>query len=63
MGTPSSHFNFENEFSTVFERKQIEWKCKELEVMLSTEGMTLYPEYQKKLQVLKELRYFKISII
>ncbi|XP_077301021.1 superkiller complex helicase subunit twister [Arctopsyche grandis] len=57
MGTPSNHFNFENEFPAVFERKQIEWKYNEMERMLSTEGMSLYPEYQKKLQVLKELRY------
>lgn len=57
---PANQHNFHNfhvEFPVVFERKELEWKCAELEHTINTEGMSLYPEYQRRLQVLKDLRY------
>lgn len=53
------HFhNFHIEFPVVFERKELEWKSAELELSIRTEGMSLYPEYERRLQVLKDLRYY-----
>lgn len=49
--------NFEQEFAPVFDRKQLEAKQAELRFKMSNESLTLYPEYQYKLEVLKRLNY------
>lgn len=49
--------NFEQEFGPVFDRKQLEAKQAELRFKMSSQSLTLYPEYQYKLEVLKRLNY------
>lgn len=49
--------NFEQNFNEVFERKHLEDKKKMLELELSDGSMALYPEYMKRIQVLKELKF------
>lgn len=49
--------NFEQEFAPVFDRKQLEAKQAELHFKMSNQSLTLYPEYQYKLEVLKRLNY------
>lgn len=49
--------NFEQEFSPVYDRKQLEAKQAELKFKMSNQNLTLYPEYQYKLEVLKRLNY------
>lgn len=49
--------NFEQEFAPVFDRKQLEAKQKELKFKMSNQNLTLYPEYQYKLEILKRLNY------
>lgn len=49
--------NFEQEFAPVFDRKQLEAKQAELKFKMSNQSLTLYPEYQYKLEVLKRLNY------
>lgn len=49
--------NFEQEFAPIFDRKQIEKKQAELRFKMSSKGLTLYPEYEYKLEILKRLNY------
>lgn len=49
--------NFENEFGPVFDRKQLEAKQAELKFKMSNQNLTLYPEYQYKLEILRKLNY------
>lgn len=49
--------NFEYEFAPVFDRKQLEYKQSELRFKMSDENLSLYPEYQFKLEILKRLSY------
>lgn len=49
--------NFEQEFAPVFDRKQLEAKQKELKFKMSNQNLSLYPEYQYKLEILKRLNY------
>lgn len=49
--------NFEQEFAPVFDRKQLEAKQAELRFKMSNQSLTLYPEYQYKLEVLRRLNY------
>lgn len=49
--------NFEQEFAPVFDRKQLEAKQAELRFKISHQSLTLYPEYQYKLEILKRLNY------
>ncbi|EFN81266.1 helicase SKI2W [Harpegnathos saltator] len=49
--------NFEEQFRPVFERNQLESKMRQLQLKLSDEGMTLYPDYMNMLTLLKHLRY------
>lgn len=49
--------NFEQEFAPVFDRKQLEAKQAELRFKMSNQNLTLYPEYQYKLEILKRLNY------
>ncbi|XP_035903826.1 helicase SKI2W [Anopheles stephensi] len=49
--------DFEHEFALVFDWKQLERKLDELKYQASYESMSLYPDYQRKLQVLQELKY------
>lgn len=49
--------NFEQEFAAVFDRKQLEAKQAELRFKMSHQSLTLYPEYQYKLEILKRLNY------
>lgn len=49
--------NFEQEFGPVFDRKQLETKQSELRFKMSDQNLSLYPEYQYKLEILKRLNY------
>lgn len=49
--------NFEQEFAAVFDRKELERKQAELRFKMSNQNLTLYPEYQYKLEILKNLNY------
>lgn len=49
--------NFEQEFAPVFDRKELERKQAELRFKMSNQNLTLYPEYQYKLEILKNLNY------
>ncbi|KZC06330.1 Helicase SKI2W, partial [Dufourea novaeangliae] len=49
--------NFEEQFEIVFERSELESKRKKLQLKLSDEGLSLYPEYTNAVNLLKELRY------
>lgn len=49
--------NFEQEFGPVFERKQLETKQSDLRFKMSDQNLSLYPEYQYKLEILKRLNY------
>lgn len=49
--------NFEQEFAPVFDRKMLERKQSELRFKMSNQNLTLYPEYQYKLEILKNLNY------
>lgn len=49
--------NFEQEFGPVFDRKQLETKQSELKFKMSDQNLSLYPEYQYKLEILKRLNY------
>ena len=49
--------NFTQEFAVVFDRMQLEKKLKDLKFKVSPESMSLYPDYQNKLNVLAELKY------
>ncbi|XP_063539452.1 superkiller complex protein 2 [Cydia strobilella] len=49
--------NFKSEFAIVYERKQTERKRDKYRRLLSFENLALYPDYQRRLMVLKELSY------
>ncbi|XP_053613916.1 superkiller complex protein 2 [Plodia interpunctella] len=49
--------NFKTEFAIVYERKQTERKRDRYKKLLSFENLALYPDYQRRLMVLKELNY------
>ncbi|KAL4715896.1 hypothetical protein ACJJTC_013196 [Scirpophaga incertulas] len=49
--------NFKSEFAIVYERKQAERKRDKYKRLLSFENLALYPDYQRRLLVLKELNY------
>lgn len=49
--------NFEQEFAPVFDLKHLEAKQAELRFKISHQSLTLYPEYQYKLEILKRLNY------
>lgn len=49
--------NFEQEFAAVFDRKELERKQTELRFKMSNQNLTLYPEYQYKLEILTNLNY------
>lgn len=49
--------NFKLEFAIVYERKQAERKAEKYRRLLSYESLALYPDYQRRLMVLKELNY------
>lgn len=49
--------NFEYEFGPVFDRKQLESKRSELKFKMSDQNLSLYPEYEYKLKILKRLNY------
>lgn len=53
----TSAANFEQEFAPVFDRKELERKQTELKFKMSNQNLTLYPEYQYKLEILKNLNY------
>lgn len=57
--------NFVSEFATVYERKQTERKRDKYKRLLSFENLALYPDYQRRLLVLRELNYIddKDSVI
>ncbi|XP_013171008.1 PREDICTED: helicase SKI2W [Papilio xuthus] len=49
--------NFKTEFAVVYERKQAERKRDKYKLLLSFENLALYPDYQRRLLVLRELNY------
>ncbi|XP_063367548.1 superkiller complex protein 2 [Cydia amplana] len=49
--------NFKTEFAIVYERKQTERKRDKYRRLLSFENLALYPDYQRRLMVLRELNY------
>lgn len=49
--------NFEQEFGPVYDRKRIESQQAELRFKMSSKSLTLYPEYEDKLEILKRLNY------
>ncbi|CAK9813928.1 Helicase SKI2W [Anthophora quadrimaculata] len=49
--------NFEEQFETVFERNELETKRNKLQLKLSDEGLSLYPEYTNAVALLKDLGY------
>ncbi|CAH2045537.1 unnamed protein product, partial [Iphiclides podalirius] len=49
--------NFKSEFAAVYERKQAERKRDKYKRLLSFENLALYPDYQRRLLVLRELNY------
>jgi saccharopine dehydrogenase-like NADP-dependent oxidoreductase len=49
--------NFEEQFRPVFERNELEEEKRMLQLKLSDEGMTLYPDYMNMVALLKHLRY------
>lgn len=49
--------NFKSEFAIVYERKQAERKRDKYKRLLSFENLALYPDYQRRLLVLRELNY------
>ncbi|CAB3248994.1 unnamed protein product [Arctia plantaginis] len=49
--------NFKREFAIVYERKMTERKRDKYKRLLSFENLALYPDYQRRLMVLRELSY------
>ncbi|KAL3287831.1 hypothetical protein HHI36_002290 [Cryptolaemus montrouzieri] len=49
--------NFLEQFSIVFSKKYLEEKRKNLKCLLSETNLTLYPDYEKKIALLKEMNY------
>ncbi|GBP54351.1 Helicase SKI2W [Eumeta japonica] len=49
--------NFKSEFAIVYERKLTERKRDKYKRLLSYENLALYPDYQRRLLVLRELNY------
>jgi len=49
--------NFDEQFETVFSRKFLEEKKKKLEYKLSNASLTLYPDYQNRIDLLRKLSY------
>ncbi|CAH2247454.1 jg27952 [Pararge aegeria aegeria] len=49
--------NFKSEFAVVYERKQTERNRDKYKRLLSFESLALYPDYQRRLLVLRELNY------
>lgn len=49
--------NFVTHFSTVFKRKFLEEKAKDLAHKLSNCSLTLYPDYEKRIELLQKLNY------
>lgn len=53
----TSEPNFEEEFEQVFKHKELQQKKQELLKSLSDEYLGNYPEYESRLNVLRELNY------
>ncbi|XP_003705432.2 superkiller complex helicase subunit twister [Megachile rotundata] len=49
--------NFEEQFETVFERSELENQKRKIQLQLSDEGMSLYPEYTNAVALLRDLGY------
>nr|XP_023019779.1 helicase SKI2W [Leptinotarsa decemlineata]XP_023019780.1 helicase SKI2W [Leptinotarsa decemlineata] len=49
--------NFEQQFSSVFMRKFLEGKKKDLEFQLSNASLSLYPDYENRIELLRKLKY------
>ncbi|XP_046818992.1 helicase SKI2W [Vespa crabro] len=49
--------NFEEQFETVFYRNELETERKKLQLSLSDEGLSLYPDYINMVSLLKHLGY------
>lgn len=53
--------NFEQQFAAVFTRKFLEEKKKDLEFHLSNASLILYPDYQKRIELLRRFRYVDVN--
>lgn len=53
----SKILNFEEQLEVVFERSELESKRNKLQLKLSDEGLSLYPEYTNAVALLKDLGY------
>lgn len=51
--------NFEEQFEIVFDRNELENKKKMLQLKMSDEALSLYPEYTNAVALLKELGYIE----
>ncbi|CAG9853750.1 unnamed protein product [Phyllotreta striolata] len=49
--------NFEQQFLTVFDRKFLEDRKKDLEYQLSNASLSLYPDYENRIELLRKLNY------
>lgn len=49
--------NFEEQFEVVYERSELESERNKLQLKLSDEGLSLYPEYTNAVALLKDLGY------
>lgn len=49
--------NFEQLFLKVFKRKHLEDKRRHLQYLLSSESLSLYPEYENRIELLKRMAY------
>lgn len=52
-----SIINYEEQLKEVFRVKSLEMKKENLEYLLSYQSMSLYADYQSRLDVLRELKY------
>ena len=49
--------NFEEQFEAVYKRSELESEKNKLQLKLSDEGLSLYPEYANAVALLKDLGY------
>lgn len=49
--------NFEDQFASVFKRRSLEEEKRHLMFLLSNASLSLYPDYESRINLLKELKY------
>ncbi|XP_017775290.1 PREDICTED: helicase SKI2W [Nicrophorus vespilloides] len=53
--------NFEDQFTIVYEKKVLEDERDHLKYMLSHASMTLYPDYENRIKLLRDLKYVDLQ--